>query len=80
MLLRDHQEVHGRLGGDVVEGEDLVVLVEFARGDLPGSDFAEQTVHGNSPACYKKPEFSGVHFPRPASVGVTRSPCEERHP
>ncbi|MCY1206916.1 hypothetical protein D9M72_184990 [compost metagenome] len=54
VLLRDYQEVHGGLRRDIVEGDDVIVFIELARGNLPGGDFAEQTVHGNSPACYKR--------------------------
>ena len=42
--LGDHQNVGGRLGSDVPEGKDLVILVDLGRGDDPGSDLTEQTV------------------------------------
>ena len=44
MDLGDHQNVGGRLGRDVPEGEDGVVLVYLGGGDLPGDDPAEQTI------------------------------------
>ena len=48
--LGDDQEVSGRLGGDVVEGEAQLVLIDLAAGDLSGNNAAEQTVrHRDSP-------------------------------
>jgi hypothetical protein len=32
-----------------VEGYDLIIFIKLARGDVPGDDLAEQTVHGQSP-------------------------------
>ena len=42
--LRDHEEVHGRLRRDVVEGIAELVLIDFARRDLARRDLAEQTI------------------------------------
>jgi hypothetical protein len=46
MLLRHHQGV--AFGGlrDVENGEHIVILVDFDRGDLPIDDFAENVFHG----------------------------------
>ena len=49
MFFRDHQKVHRRGRADVVEGYDLIIFIKLARGDVPGDDLAEQTVHGQSP-------------------------------
>ena len=43
---RDDQDVDGRLGMDVAEGQDLVVLIDNVRGDLAGDDFFEKG-HGD---------------------------------
>ncbi|MNG23103.1 hypothetical protein D3C84_1076670 [compost metagenome] len=48
MPLGDHQKMHWRLRADIVEGQHLIVLVNLARGNFPGDDLAEQTVHGYS--------------------------------
>lgn len=37
----DDQHVHRGLGGDVVEGEDLVVFIHLGAGDFAAEDFAE---------------------------------------
>ena len=44
VLLRDHQDVHRRLRGDVAEGERGVGLADHRRRDLAGHDPAEQAV------------------------------------
>lgn len=49
VFFRDHQKVHRRGRADVVEGHDLIIFIKLARGDVPGDDLAEQTVHGQSP-------------------------------
>ena len=49
VLLRDHQEVHGRLGRNIVEGDDLIVFINLVCGDVSRHDLAEQTIHGGSP-------------------------------
>ena len=36
-----HQNVGGRLGGNIPEGEDQIVLVYLGRGDVPCDDLAE---------------------------------------
>src|SRR6218665_1911256 len=46
MLFRDHQEVHRRLWANIVKRDNLVVFIKLARGNIPGDDLAEQTVHG----------------------------------
>src|SRR5664279_4984671 len=51
---RDQQDVRGRLGVDVPEGDRVLVAVHLARGDLPGDDLAEDAVvavvrHGVKP-------------------------------
>ena len=43
VFLGDDQEVRGRLGGDVPEGEDLIVLVQFFGRDFTAGDPAEKT-------------------------------------
>ena len=45
VLLGNDQKVHGRLRGDVMEGHDLIVLVEHLGRNVPGDDLAEQTIH-----------------------------------
>jgi hypothetical protein len=49
VLFRYDQKVHWRLGRDVVEGNNLVIFVNFLCGDTPGHDLAKQAVHGISP-------------------------------
>jgi len=50
MLFGDEQDVHRRLGVNVREGEDVVVLIEAFDGNGAGDDFAEQTIHaGEAP-------------------------------
>ena len=47
VLLGDHERVDRRLGVEVVEGDDLVVLVDNSRGDLVVGDFTEDAItHG----------------------------------
>ena len=45
MLLGNHQKVNRRLGINVVERKDLVILEQLIRGDLALGDFAEQAIH-----------------------------------
>ena len=47
--LREHHEVHGRLGGDVVDRDDPVGLGDDRRGDLTGDDAAEDGGFGHAP-------------------------------
>ena len=42
--LGHHQNVGRRLGVDIPEGEDGVVLVDLGRGNFPRDDFTEQTI------------------------------------
>jgi len=44
MALRHHQKVHWSLRGDVVEGEYVVVFVDFLGRDFTLDDFAEKAV------------------------------------
>ena len=46
MLARDDQDVGRRLGVDVAEGNDEVVLVDEVGRDLAGDDAAEEAVGG----------------------------------
>ncbi|MNI88160.1 hypothetical protein D3C73_1454280 [compost metagenome] len=41
VFFRDDQKVHRRLGRDVVEGQNLVVLVDDLRRDFPVDDLDE---------------------------------------
>lgn len=43
--LGNDQNVNGREGLNVAEGVDPFVLVNTGRGDLPGDDFAKNTIH-----------------------------------
>ena len=51
MLFGDHQHVHRRLGSEVVEREDVVVLVNPLRREFPREDAAKQarTAHEDPP-------------------------------
>ena len=44
VLLGDHERVDRRLGIQVVERDDLVVLIDNGRGDLVVSNFAEDAI------------------------------------
>lgn len=47
VLLGDHERVDRRLGIEVVEGDDLIVLIDNGRGDLVVGNFAEDAItHG----------------------------------
>ena len=47
VLLRDHERVDRRLGIEVVERDDLVVLIDNGRGNLVAGNFAEDAIaHG----------------------------------
>lgn len=47
VLLGDHERVDRRLGIEVVERDDLVILVDDGRGDLVVGNFAEDAItHG----------------------------------
>lgn len=47
VLLGDHERVDRRLWVEVVEGDDLVVLIDNGRGDLVVGNFAEDAIaHG----------------------------------
>lgn len=47
VLLGDHERVDRRLGVKVVEGDDLIVLIDNGRGDLVVGNFAEDAIaHG----------------------------------
>ena len=53
VLLGDHQKMHRGLRPDIVEGDNLVIFIQLARGDVSGDDLAEQTVHGSLLAWWK---------------------------
>ena len=44
MLLGDHERVDRRLRVEVVEGDDLVVLIDNGRGDLVVGNFTEDAI------------------------------------
>jgi hypothetical protein len=44
MFLGDDEDVRGRFGADVFEGEDMVVFVNFLGGNLAADDAAEKAV------------------------------------
>lgn len=44
MQLGHHEKVHRRPRIDVMESENLLVLVDFLRGDFASNDFAEDAV------------------------------------
>ena len=46
VLLGDHQNVHRRLGVDVVKGKHLFVFIGLLGGDFSRRNLAEQTIHG----------------------------------
>ena len=48
MALGHYQKVHRGLRGDVVEGEHVVVFVDFLGRDFTLDDFAEKTVFTHS--------------------------------
>jgi len=49
MLLRHHQKMNRRLGRNVMEGIEVAILVDLPAGNLPGYDFAKDTIaHGDS--------------------------------
>jgi len=60
VLLRNDEEVHGRLRRDVVEGDDLIIFIKLVRGDIPSHDLAEQTIHGVSPAWERLGSVTGA--------------------
>ena len=45
VLLGDHQEMHRCLGGNIVEGQYLVILVNDIRGYFSVDDLGEQSIH-----------------------------------
>lgn len=47
VVLGDDEDVRGRLGVDVREGESLLVFVEAVDGDFAGDDFAEEAAHSS---------------------------------
>lgn len=44
MLLGNHQDMHGRLGIDIVEGQNAIVFIDLFRGDFSSDDFTKQAV------------------------------------
>ena len=59
VLLGDDQEVGGRLGIDVIEGEALLVLIHLVGRDLSRDDLTEQTIGhwGTSFVCHIRPLY-----------------------
>ena len=57
--LGDDQEVGGRLGIDVIEGEALLVLIHLVGRDLSRDDLTEQTIGhwGTSFVCHIRPLY-----------------------
>jgi len=49
--LRNDEQVHRRLGEDVLEGEQVLVLVDQGRRDLLPRDLAEQAFSHQGPPC-----------------------------
>jgi hypothetical protein len=43
----DDQEMGGRLGGDIPEGEDVIILIDFLSGNFTVDDFTENTGAGH---------------------------------
>ena len=48
MLFRADQQMNRRLRGDVVKDDDVVILVEYFRGDGSFDDMAEDAGHGGN--------------------------------
>ena len=44
VALGDHQKMHRRPRSNVMKGEDVVIFVHLAGGNLPGGNFAKNTV------------------------------------
>src|SRR5262249_16172275 len=44
LALGDHQDMHRRRGLDVMEGEDVLILMHLAAGDLAAQDAGEDIV------------------------------------
>ena len=63
MPLGDDQDVGRRLGVDVVEGEDLVVLVGDLGGDLARHDLAEEAGHGRRVYTVARPRLRSARSP-----------------
>jgi hypothetical protein len=47
MLFRNEEEMNRRLGGNVVEGQEFVILIDLLTGNLPGNDLTKNTVTHN---------------------------------
>jgi hypothetical protein len=47
MLFRNEEEMNRRLGGNVVEGQEFVILIDPLTGNLPGNDLTKNTVTHN---------------------------------
>lgn len=46
MLFGANQQMNRRFGGDVVEDDEVVILIEYFRGDGSFDDLAEDAGHG----------------------------------
>ena len=44
MLLGHDQKMHRRMRMNIVEGDQLIILVQTARRNLTGDDFAKETI------------------------------------
>ncbi len=50
MFFRNHLHMAGGLGMDVEEGEKVIVLINFMRGDLAADNFTKYAIiHGKYP-------------------------------
>src|SRR3546814_19915087 len=62
--------MHRRLGSDVVEGEDVIVLIDLLTGDLAAQDLREDVVRVVDSG--HRFGFSGGHGTRRSSVKPNR--------
>lgn len=67
VALRHYQKVHRGLRGNVVEGEHVVVFVDFLGRDFTLDDFAEKTVFTHSD--YKVEKRKAARFLERAASG-----------
>lgn len=44
MLLGHDQKMHRRMRMNIVEGDQLIILIQTARRNLTGDDFAKETI------------------------------------
>jgi hypothetical protein len=50
----DHQEMNRGLGGNIMEGQHTVILIDLFAGNLPGDDFTENTIVHNKKVYHEK--------------------------